>query len=476
MISYVKLVPLMTLIYTTGAKARIAQSFESNIDVTGSRIHRQTTDSLYLFTVHAASCHTSTSLPEAVSSIAYPSRIANSLATTLSGVPADVPQSGSSFGTEPSAPTPGLHSRGSTDLSSHQRSVTTSPLRTSTYQPLPLAVTNVITEPSSDSDQLLETSEQAASSPENAFTSLIASPTSVMSAPQSAERPENALDVLLSALPSDIASSIEAGYNVLTQELAATSNPGATRPTFNPAGVSTSISQPTQHGSTSHERPQSEYTARPTTQPSDRPNRTSSPTADESSRPTSPPLIRPTSTPSDQPATQMPTTLSTMTSSTAISPSSTTTSTNASNSTTNAEATRPSVSPSQQQSNGTIAGVATGAAAGVVLIVLAVFFFLRRRQRKRAATPDPKQAFPEVAWLYDPPRSPPRSISPPPQIGAIAGIGPTRVPQRSSSSHAPEVVVPESEPLMAPGRAATRDNSPSGGGRGRSASPGGPAR
>jgi hypothetical protein len=43
---------------------------------------------------------------------------------------------------------------------------------------------------------------------------------------------------------------------------------------------------------------------------------------------------------------------------------------------------------------------------------------------------------------------------------------------KRNSAHAPEVVMPEGEPLLAPSRAATRESSPGGNGRERSVSPG----
>jgi hypothetical protein len=137
---------------------------------------------------------------------------------------------------------------------------------------------------------------------------------------------------------------------------------------------------------------------------------------------------------------------------------------------------QPTITAERQQANGTIAGVATGAAAGAVLITLAIFFFLRRRQRNRSlkgVEEKASQPFPEVAWLYDPVRSPPRAQSPAPQNAEAAGIlGASQAPSKRNSAHAPEVVMPEGEPLLAPGRAATRDSSPGGNGRDRSVSPG----
>jgi hypothetical protein len=83
------------------------------------------------------------------------------------------------------------------------------------------------------------------------------------------------------------------------------------------------------------------------------------------------------------------------------------------------------------------------------------------------------QPYPAIAWLYDPVRSPPRSQSPAPQIGDVGGIaGMAQEQAKRNSAHAPEVVMPEGEPLLAPSRAATRESSPGGNGRERSVSPG----
>jgi hypothetical protein len=56
----------------------------------------------------------------------------------------------------------------------------------------------------------------------------------------------------------------------------------------------------------------------------------------------------------------------------------------------------------------------------------------------------------------------------------VAGM--TQEQAKRNSAHAPEVVLPEGEPLLAPSRAATRDSSPGGIGRERSMSPGVAAR
>ncbi|GAB7326793.1 hypothetical protein MBLNU13_g10734t1 [Cladosporium sp. NU13] len=313
-----------------------------------------------------------------------------------------------------------------------------------------------------------------------------------MSAVGSAEATQNALSVLLAALPSDVASSIEAGFSVVTQQLFATGEivPSTltTRPTSLPSSVpaiiSTSRSEHVPQSSrrpSGSERPTSSYTARPTTQQDEHTRPTSHRPTDHTSSPVSRPTSHPTSRPTESHEPHRPTTLATLpipsTTQTSSQSISSTSSSLTPSSTTAPESSEPTISPQKQQANGTIAGVATGAAAGAVLIVLAIFFFLRRRQRKRslkAVEENASQPFPEVAWLYDPVRSPPRAQSPVPQNAEAAGILAVAQGQsKRNSAHAPEVVVmPEGEPLLAPGRAATRDSSPGGNGRDRSVSPG----
>ncbi|CAK1357137.1 unnamed protein product [Cercospora beticola] len=72
---------------------------------------------------------------------------------------------------------------------------------------------------------------------------------------------------------------------------------------------------------------------------------------------------------------------------------------------------------SSQLRQGSVAGIATGAAAGVVLIILAaLLLFRRKRQGKpmfgrlsRSDSNRSVRAYPEVAWLYDPAPTPPRT-------------------------------------------------------------------
>lgn len=390
------------------------------------------------------------------------------------------PQSCSLFGAQPSDLVPA----GSSSLSRHA-SVISSQLPTGTDRLLP-ATTSTITQSTAGPGNLLIAVEELATS--SRYNSLLAKGSvSTMSTSRSSETSENALSVLLAALPSDVASSLEAGFSVVTQQLFATSEAGTSNPTTRltpsplsePTVITTSRSESVPSSSGQSDRPTSRHTTRTKTQqqPS---QHTSHPTIQRSSSRASRPTSHPTSRMTEPPESHRPTTLATIPTpstsrSTTQSTSSTSTGLNPS-STTVAESSQPTITPEKQQANGTIAGVATGAAAGAVLITLAIFFFLRRRQRQRAlkaVEEKASQPYPAVAWLYDPVRSPPRAQSPAPQDANAAGaLGMTQEQAKRSSAHAPEVVMPEGEPLLAPGRAATRESSPSAHGRGRSTSPG----
>lgn len=419
---------------------------------------------------------------QSASDIALPSLVVASSASAFLG-PSAGPQSSSLIGNL-SAPVLGIHSQESSWLPSRRISVLSSRLPSSTSQSLPFA-TSTKSQSSFDLEYLLGAFNQFPSSTEHSYTSLHI-PTTTMTSPQASEPPENALDVLLSALPSDVASSLEAGYSIVTHQLLATSQTETTRPAPRPSpSDQTERSElPTSRQQTrTGERPTTGHTARPTSQSSQRPvsKSTSRPSIDHPPRPTSHHSPRPsthtTSSSSETPTTHSPTTLSTIPSTTTSPPSSTTPPNQTADLTNAAESSEPSITAARQQSNGTIAGIATGTVAGIVLITVAIFFLLRRRQRKRAlaAAAGPQQAYPEVAWLYDPVRSPPRSLSPSPQLGgASPQLGMTQVQARRSSLLAPEVVVMEGEPLLPPpGRVATRENSPARGAGGRDASPAG---
>ncbi|EME82912.1 uncharacterized protein MYCFIDRAFT_211194 [Pseudocercospora fijiensis CIRAD86] len=191
----------------------------------------------------------------------------------------------------------------------------------------------------------------------------------------------NALSVLLSALPSDVVSSFASEYHDFTSinfrpastERPETSEPGqpTSRPSSRPTNFQTSM------------------------RPSSRPHMTSIPPLFTSRPPT-------TSIPVTSTSTSSSTTLSTMTRS-----SSTTSSIAAATSTA-----APTAAPSPQLANASIAGIATGVAAGAVLTLMAAFFLWRRRQQgkppfARKSSQRSAPVYPEVAWLYDPTPSPP---------------------------------------------------------------------
>lgn len=435
---------------------------------------------------HSQTQSTDDHSPSVLQSALYTARPSGAITLAISRPCVRVePQSCSVFGARPLDLVPG----GSSGLLSRHASVLSSQLPTGTdrFQP---ATTSAITQSTAGPLNLLLAFEKlATSSRPNILSSNGPAPT--MSAVGSAEATENALSVLLAALPSDVASSIEAGFSVVTQQLFATSETVSSNPTTRPTSlpsslpttISTSRSEPVAQSSrqpSESERPTSRYTARPTTQQDEHTRPTSHRPTDHTSSPVPRPTSHPTSRPTESHETHRPTTLATLPipSIAQTSPQSTpsTPSSLPPSSTTAPSSSQPTISPQRQQANGTIAGVATGAAAGAVLIVLAIFFFLRRRQRKRslkAVEAEASQPFPEVAWLYDPVRSPPRAQSPAPQNAEAAGILAVAQGQsKRNSAHAPEVVMPEGEPLLAPGRAATRDSSPGGNGRDRSVSPG----
>ncbi|KAM3425072.1 hypothetical protein BST61_g7039 [Cercospora zeina] len=147
---------------------------------------------------------------------------------------------------------------------------------------------------------------------------------------------------------------------------------------------------------------------------------------------------------------------------------------------------------SSQLREGSIAGIATGAAAGIVLILLtALLLFRRRRQGKpmfgrlsRSSSNRSIRTYPEVAWLYDPAPTPPRSSSHYRQGESGVSLLPTAYERAAAAGGrggggvrtAQGPYAPES-PLLPPQISYARDESPgsSGGsspksGRGRSRS------
>ncbi|KAK3650665.1 hypothetical protein LTR56_006070 [Elasticomyces elasticus] len=254
-----------------------------------------------------------------------------------------------------------------------------------------------------------------------------------MAEPQEAQT-TNALSILLSAAPSEVVASVESVFQSLSAALLETSS----QPTATP-------------------------TSRSTNSPPSRPTQTAS------NQPPGRPNDRPTSRPDPSTTSQI-TSVSTTATSSAVT-SITSTLPSSVTSTATPSATIAASSGGGQLKNASVAGIATGLAAGM--------YILRRRQQgkplpffgakgsrgsQRSSKRGSKRIFPEVAWLYDPARSPkdaeaPRegmetemqedrhfstaSLIPEPREGAVEiGPAPDSPPQRPSS------------PLLAPlGRA-----------------------
>ncbi|KXT15701.1 hypothetical protein AC579_141 [Pseudocercospora musae] len=196
----------------------------------------------------------------------------------------------------------------------------------------------------------------------------------------------NALSVLLSALPSDIASSLASEYHHFTSII------------FPPANTE----RPETSGLGETSRPASRLTTFDTSmRSSSRPQTTSMPPY--TSRPTVRPTIsQPTTALTSITSTTSSTTLSTITRS-----SSTTSSIAAATSTA-----APTAAPTPQLANASVAGIATGVAAGAVVVLMGAFFLWRRRKQGKApfarkTSQRSERVYPEVAWLYDPAPSPP---------------------------------------------------------------------
>ncbi|KXT01941.1 hypothetical protein AC578_2562 [Pseudocercospora eumusae] len=249
----------------------------------------------------------------------------------------------------------------------------------------------------------------------------------------------NALSVLLSALPSDVVSSFASEYHDFTSIL------------FRPAST---------------ERPETP-SSRPTTvetsmRPSTRPQTTSIPPS--------------TSIPAIRPATSHPTTSST---SITLASSSTTLSTiTRSSSTTSSVAAAtstaaPTAAPAPRLANASIAGIATGVAAGAVVLLMGALFLWRRRQQGKApfarkTSQRSGRVYPEVAWLYDPAPSPPPEGEMQDRHAPESALlnpqgGATEMTPMASAPGTPELgpARPES-PLLPPAMPAARARSPGG--------------
>ncbi|GAB1730408.1 hypothetical protein NU195Hw_Modified_233t1 [Hortaea werneckii] len=137
----------------------------------------------------------------------------------------------------------------------------------------------------------------------------------------------------------------------------------------------------------------------------------------------------------------------------------------------------PPLSSQEKLQDGPIAGIATGAAAGVVLVLLIALFCLRRRKQNKMrrgsdlpSRSNSQRVFPEVAWLYDPKTSGKDHSHSYQEVKQISSrqTSPERSPDPSTALLVPEprdgaVEMPSappspnmrasnsSEPLLAPG-------------------------
>lgn len=87
---------------------------------------------------------------------------------------------------------------------------------------------------------------------------------------------------------------------------------------------------------------------------------------------------------------------------------------------TNGTAIAPTAAPSHL-SGGAIAGVSVGAFAAAAVVVAALSYLLRRRMMNAAAIREANKVYPEEAYLYDPPRTPPPEMNQMAPAGAMAG-------------------------------------------------------
>lgn len=213
--------------------------------------------------------------------------------------------------------------------------------------------------------------------------------------------PPNALGVLFSALPSNVASSIASEFDIDTTLFlpiadSSTKSQSQSRITTFPSST-TAFSMTSTKATSSHDSTSFSMTSRKATSSHD--SSTSS-TATQSTSTTSSTATQSSLTTSST-ATQ-----STLTTSSFPSATSTETS--------------PARSSSTKLSPGAIAGIAIGVAAGAICIILAACLLLRRRRRQgkplfsaisRSSSAKSQRVYPEIAWLYDPPEPTPRRPS-----------------------------------------------------------------
>lgn len=213
--------------------------------------------------------------------------------------------------------------------------------------------------------------------------------------------PPNALGVLFSALPSNVASSIASEFDIDTTLFlpiadSSTKSQSQSRITTFPSSTTafsmTSTKATSSHDSTTFSMTSSKATSShgsSTSSTGTQSISTTSSTATQSSLTTS------------STATQ-----STLTTSSFPSATSTETS--------------PARGSSTKLSPGAIAGIAIGVAAGAICIILAACLLLRRRRRQgkplfsaisRSSSAKSQRVYPEIAWLYDPPEPTPRRPS-----------------------------------------------------------------
>lgn len=242
-----------------------------------------------------------------------------------------------------------------------------------------------------------------ASSPGLSFAStdqIITAATMSAPAPEITE-PPNALGVLFSALPSNVASSIASEFDIDTTLFlpiadSSTKSQSQSRITTFPSST-TAFSMTSTKATSSHDSTTFSMTSSKATSSHDS---SISSTATQSTLTTSSTATQSTSTTSST-ATQ-----STLTTSSFPSATSTETS--------------PARSSSTKLSPGAIAGIAIGVAAGAICIILAACLLLRRRRRQgkplfsaisRSSSAKSQRVYPEIAWLYDPPEPTPRRPS-----------------------------------------------------------------
>ena len=213
----------------------------------------------------------------------------------------------------------------------------------------------------------------------------------------------NALDVLFSALPSSYATSIQSQFSDLLDPIASDID-SFTSDLFAGAGERTT-------GTRTDTRPTTRTGTPPTTRPTTTRGRP------HTTRPTTRPTTDPTSTPSPLPPPPPP-------SSETTNQTPTTTLSTGAATTTPAPPAATTHSASNPISNASTIGIATGVASGVVLLCLGGLYLYRRRAAglgpftNRSGSKRSNKVYPEVAWLYDPDITPPRS-----RAGSSAGEG-----------------------------------------------------